>query len=62
MRDMGYALVFPSLVAFAAIVAATFFSRQEEQGFSLPWRGALITMALAGVVLTAALSYPDPLY
>jgi hypothetical protein len=62
MRDMGYVPVFPILVASAAIVAATFFSRQEEQGFRLPWRGALITMALAGVVLTAALSYPDPLY
>jgi hypothetical protein len=62
MRDMGYVPVFPILVAMAAIVAATFFSRQEEQGFRLPWRGALITMALAGVVLTAALSYPDQLY
>jgi len=62
MRDVGWLPILPILVALAAIVAATFFSRQEEQGFRLPWRGALITMALAGVVLTAALSYPDPLY
>jgi hypothetical protein len=46
----------------AAIVTATFFPRHEEQGFRLPWRGALITMALAGAVLTAALSYPHPSY
>ena len=61
MRDVGALPILPILVAMAAIATATFFPRPEEQGFRLPWRGALITMALAGVVLAAALSYPDPL-